>query len=80
MNKKEFTKYIDQQLEGKTLEQQVKILRKIQSDYLPDLIHARQKKLGVWVPAEDKENYIFCEKCQKFLFNFLVASLMSLPR
>ena len=66
MNKKEFTKYIGEQLNGKSLEEQVKILSKIQSDYLPELIHSRQKKLGLWVPAAEKSNYTFCEKCNRY--------------
>lgn len=66
MNKKEFTSYIEDVLEGKTLEQQIKVLQKMQLEYLPSLIHSRQKKLGVWVPDEQKGNYMFCEKCNKY--------------
>lgn len=66
MNKKDFTKYINDELEGLTLEQQIKELRKVQEIYLQSLINSRRKKLGEWVPKEQKENYMFCEKCKKY--------------
>lgn len=67
MNKKDFNKYIENNLNGLPLEKQIKILRKIQENYLPTLIHSKQRKLGVWIPQEEKENYMFCEKCKKYI-------------
>ncbi|MBR5227468.1 MAG: hypothetical protein IKV94_02405 [Clostridia bacterium] len=66
MNKKEFTTYINKQLEGKTLDQQLKILQKIQGDYIPTLIQKRMKKLGLWVEPEKKDQYMLCNKCRKY--------------
>ncbi|MBQ8042583.1 MAG: hypothetical protein IJ272_00340 [Clostridia bacterium] len=66
MNKKDFTRYINEQLEGLSLERQIGELQKVQKTYLPELIQARQKKLGIWVPPEKKQDYMFCESCRKY--------------
>ncbi len=66
MNKKDFKKYIDENLKGMSIDKQIKELKKIQKDYIPELIMARRKKEKTWVPDKDKEKYIFCEKCGKY--------------
>ena len=63
MNKKEFTRYINEQLNGMSLERQVQELQKLQKVYLPELIQARMKRLGTWVPPEKKDDYVFCKHC-----------------
>lgn len=66
MNKKDFTAYINKQLEGMPLERQIQELKKIQEKWLLDLIHAKQKKEGTWIEPERKDKYIFCNKCKKY--------------
>ena len=66
MNKKDFKKYIEERLNGLSLERQIKELQKIQNVYLPELINAKKKKIGTWIPSKDKEKYIFCDKCRKY--------------
>ena len=66
MNKKDFKKYIEESLSGMSLERQIKELQKIQNVYLPEHINKIKKKMGTWIPQEDKEKYIFCERCRKY--------------
>lgn len=66
MNKKEFTRYINKQLNGMSLECQIQELQKLQKTYLPELIQARMRRLGTWIPPEKKDDYIFCKKCGKY--------------
>ena len=66
MNKKEFAEYMDKQLEGLTLQQQIKELKKINENYLPSLIQSRQKKLGLWVDPKEQHKYFFCKKCGRY--------------
>ena len=66
MNRKEFTRYINEQLNGMSLEGQIKELQKLLETYLPGLIQERMKKLGMWIPPEKKDDYIFCKKCGKY--------------
>lgn len=65
MNKRDFKKYIEENIGNLSLERQIKELQKVQNEYIPELINARRKKKKPWVP-DDKENYIFCEKCKKY--------------
>ena len=66
MNKKDFTKYIDKQLEGKCLEQQAAELYKIKDKYIPELIQKRLKKLNLWVEPEMKDKYLCCRECGRY--------------
>lgn len=66
MNKKDFTQYINSRIAGLSLERQIKELLKIQNTYLPELILDRQKKLGTWIPAEKKQDYMLCTSCRKY--------------
>jgi len=66
MNKKDFKKYIDENISELSLDRQIKELQKIQNVYLPELINARKKKQGTWIPPKDKEKYIYCDKCRKY--------------
>ncbi len=66
MNKKDFKKYIEENVSGMSLSRQIKELRKIENVYLPEIINAKKKKEGTWVPKKDMDKYIFCEKCQKY--------------
>ena len=58
MNKKIFVEYMDSQMEGMTYEQKIKLLRKIEGDYVPDLIKKCMQKEGYYVP-KDKEHLYF---------------------
>lgn len=66
MNRKSFERYVNEQLKELPLEQQIKDLQKMQSIWIPDLLHARQQKAGTWVPPEKKEEYVFCENCKTY--------------
>jgi len=66
MNKKDFKKYIEENLSGLCLERQIKELQKIQNVYLPELINAKKKKQGTWISSKDKDKYILCKKCGKY--------------
>lgn len=66
MNKKDFKKYIEENLTGLSLSRQIEELQKIQNVYIPELINARKKKEGTWISEKDKDKYIFCEKCKKY--------------
>ena len=66
MNKKDFKAYIDEKLSDMNLSRQIEELKKLQNVYIPELINARKKKLGTWVPPKDKDKYIYCEKCKKY--------------
>ena len=66
MNKKDFKKYIEENISGLSLERQIKELQKIQNVYLTEFINLRKKKEGTWIQDKDKDKYIFCSKCQKY--------------
>lgn len=66
MNKKEFTSYITKCFEGLSLERQIKELEKIQTQYIPEAINKRKKKLGLWIDPEKKSEYFMCKKCHKY--------------
>ena len=66
MNKKEFKDFIAENLNCMSLERQIKELQKIQNVYLPEILNAKRKKAGTWVPKEEKDKYIFCNKCKKY--------------
>ena len=66
MNKRDFKKYIDENLSGMSLERQIEELQKLQNVYLPELINVRRKKQGTWISEKDKDKYIYCDKCKKY--------------
>ena len=66
MNKKDFKKYIEENIGDLSLERQIKELQKVQKVYLPEFINARKRKEGTWIPPTDKEKYIFCDECKKY--------------
>lgn len=66
MNKRDFKVYFDEQLSGMSLDKQIEELQKLQNVYIPELINARRKKQGTWVPPGEEYKYIYCDKCQKY--------------
>lgn len=66
MNKRDFKKYIEENIGNLSLERQIKELQKVQNEYIPELINARKKKQGTWIPHKDKDKYIYCNKCKKY--------------
>ena len=66
MNKRDFATYIKERLEGMSLERQIQELEKVQTQYIPELINNRKKKLGLWIEPEKKGEYFRCEKCHKY--------------
>lgn len=74
MNKKDFTQYINANLKMYSLEKQIKILEKMQS-WVLELIHIKQKKVGLWVESSEKSKYVYCEKCKKYYLKEKVKSI-----
>lgn len=66
MNKKDFTVYIEKQLEGMSLDKQIKVLQKIQNEYLVSIINKKKKRAGTFVEPEERDKYTFCDKCKKY--------------
>ena len=66
MNKKQFFDYMNQEMEGMTYDQKIKLLKKIETNYVPELIRKHQKKEGYWVPKEKENLYFYCKNCRKY--------------
>lgn len=69
MNKRDFIKALNKELENLPLSRQIQVLEKIKDKWLVELIQAKKKKEGTWVEPEEKEQYFFCEKCQRYTLN-----------
>lgn len=66
MNKKQFIAYINSQMEGMTYEKKMALLRKIEGNYVPELMRKYSEKEGYWVPKEKEHLYFHCKKCKKY--------------
>lgn len=74
MNKKQFIAYINSETEGMTYEQKIKLLRRIEGNYVPELIRKCEQKEGYWVPKEKEQLYFHCKNCRKYTLKKLCKS------
>lgn len=66
MNKKQFTKYMKSQMEGMTYEQKIRLLKRIEGNYVPDLIKSCMQKEGYYVSSSEADKYFRCKRCKKY--------------
>ncbi len=66
MNKKEFTKYMEEQTQGMTEKQKIALLRRMQGNWVPTLIRNSQKELGLYVEPKNEHKYVKCRKCGRY--------------
>ena len=66
MNKKDFTAYVEKELDGLTDEQKIAIFRKMEGNWIPSLLKKYQKKMGYYVEPKNKDEYIFCKECRRY--------------
>ena len=66
MNKKQFTQYVESEMEGLTDEQKIALLRKLEGNWIPTLLKKYHKKLGYYVEPKERDAYVLCEKCKKY--------------
>ena len=57
---------MNEEMEGMTYEQKIRFLRKIEGNYVPELIRKCKQKEGYWVPKDKESLYFYCKKCKKY--------------